>query len=195
MSSSYTANQLHAAAVRTPPDDERKQREAGVVISAPVMQPPKAAEVTSIDSNHCRLPSYHVRRLRQADVWLRRWQSQAAARRWWGRATAADVADLERCRTSRVVKAASQPSTRRRCTSVRSPTPTSATRWIQTTQSFSVKDLMDWPEERLMRLVEHVQPQHLPVLMNNRLQVHEKESAKNLSFHHVNYVKKAARPC
>ena len=56
-------------------------------------------------------------------------------------------------------------------------------------QSFSVKDLMDWPEEKLMRLVDHVQPQHLPVLMNRRLQVHEKESAKNFSFHHLTYEK------
>ena len=56
-------------------------------------------------------------------------------------------------------------------------------------QSFSVKDLMEWPEEKLMRLVDHVQPQHLPVLMNRRLQVHEKESAKNFSFHHLTYEK------
>ena len=40
-----------------------------------------------------------------------------------------------------------------------------------------------------MRLVDHVQPQHLPVLMNRRLQVHEKESAKNFSFHHLTYEK------
>ena len=52
-------------------------------------------------------------------------------------------------------------------------------------QSFSVTDLMAWPEEKLLRLVDHVQPQHLPVLMNRRLQVHEKESAKNFSFHHL----------
>ena len=56
-------------------------------------------------------------------------------------------------------------------------------------QSFSVTDLMEWPEEKLMRLVDHVQPQHLPVLMNRRLQVHEKESAKNFSFHHLTYEK------
>ena len=56
-------------------------------------------------------------------------------------------------------------------------------------QSFSVKDLMEWPEEKLMRLVDHVQPQHLPVLMNRRLQVHEKESAKNFSFHHLTFEK------
>ena len=49
--------------------------------------------------------------------------------------------------------------------------------------TFSVKDLIAMPEEKLIKLVEHVQPQHLPVLMNRRLQVHEKARPSHTRAH------------